>query len=318
MKLLGAGVLVALLASAPVVSIANAPTQSLRPLSRPTEGVVSKTSPVSSEPRLMLVPVYYSASVRPVPRPVALGGTAPLKKSIPMTKVVTKTTVTMVASNSAVEHSLRPLSRPEGHIVTKSRATTQQEVVTLAAVKAPQSVPTSNKGSICGSSRIRGQTMSAIPGKIKGCGVKNPVSVTSVAGIPLSRAATMDCNTAITLHNWVEKGVKPAVGRLGGGVARIDVISGYSCRTRNNQKGKRISEHGKGKAVDISGITLANGVSISVLKGWNSKAQGKLLRAMHKSACGPFGTVLGPSANSFHRDHFHFDTAKYRSGSYCK
>jgi hypothetical protein len=28
--------------------------------------------------------------------------------------------------------------------------------------------------------------------------------------------------------------------------------------------------------------------------------------------------VLGPNANSFHRDHFHFDTARYRSGSYCR
>lgn len=317
MKLLGAGVLITLLVSAPVLSLANAPTKSLRPILRPTEGMTSAVTTHPSEPRLMLVPVYYNATLRPVPRPVALGGTAPLKKSVPMTSTVTKTTFTTLASKSAVTHSLRPVSRPERRMPTKSQST-QPEVVTLAAVKAPQSVPTSKSGSICGSRYIRGQTMSAIQGKINGCGVKNPVSVTAVAGVPLSRAATMDCNTAITLHNWVEKGVKPTVGRLGGGVARIDVISGYSCRTRNNQKGKKISEHGKGKAVDISGVTLANGVTISVLKGWNSKAQGKLLRSMHKAACGPFGTVLGPSANSFHRDHFHFDTASYRSGSYCK
>jgi len=25
-----------------------------------------------------------------------------------------------------------------------------------------------------------------------------------------------------------------------------------------------------------------------------------------------------PNANRFHRDHFHFDTARYRSGSYCR
>ena len=46
--------------------------------------------------------------------------------------------------------------------------------------------------------------------------------------------------------------------------------------------------------------------------------RGKALKKMHKIACGPFGTVLGPNANRFHRDHFHFDTARYRSGSYCK
>jgi len=39
---------------------------------------------------------------------------------------------------------------------------------------------------------------------------------------------------------------------------------------------------------------------------------------MHRAACGPFGTVLGPNADRFHQDHFHFDTARHRSGPYCR
>jgi len=31
------------------------------------------------------------------------------------------------------------------------------------------------------------------------------------------------------------------------------------------------------------------------------------LRAVHASACRRFTTVLGPSYNSLHHDHFHFD-----------
>ena len=31
----------------------------------------------------------------------------------------------------------------------------------------------------------------------------------------------------------------------------------------------------------------------------------------------PAGTALGPNANRFHRDYLHFDTARYRRGSYC-
>ncbi|MGB5557749.1 MAG: extensin family protein, partial [Paracoccaceae bacterium] len=85
-----------------------------------------------------------------------------------------------------------------------------------------------------------------------------------------------------------------------------------------NQKGARISEHGKGRAIDVSAIVLKNGASMSVQKGWRDPAQGKVLKAMHRAACGPFGTVLGPNANKFHQDHFHFDTARYRSGSYCR
>ena len=32
----------------------------------------------------------------------------------------------------------------------------------------------------------------------------------------------------------------------------------------------------------------------------------------------PFGTVLGPNSDRFHRDHFHFDMASYSSGAYCR
>lgn len=108
------------------------------------------------------------------------------------------------------------------------------------------------------------------------------------------------------------------MGRLGGGIAQFRVAAHYSCRTRNSQPGARISEHGKGKAVDIAAIRLRNGVDVTVLDGWRDRTHGPILRRMWGAACGPFGTVLGPDANAFHRDHFHFDTASYRSGSYCR
>lgn len=41
------------------------------------------------------------------------------------------------------------------------------------------------------------------------------------------------------------------------------------------------------------------------------------LRALHKGACGIFGTVLGPEANRAHHDHFHLD-AKTRRSSFCE
>ncbi|MFC6587279.1 extensin family protein [Sulfitobacter pacificus] len=104
----------------------------------------------------------------------------------------------------------------------------------------------------------------------------------------------------------------------GGGLSSLRVAAHYACRTRNNQKGAKLSEHGKGRAIDISGFRLADGSEVSVLKGWNARRYSKAMRRMHKGACGPFGTVLGPKANRFHLDHFHFDTARYRSGSYCK
>jgi hypothetical protein len=131
-------------------------------------------------------------------------------------------------------------------------------------------------------------------------------------------ALKMDCGTARALKTWVDRSAKPALSRKGGGLKQIKVAAHYACRRRNNSKTGKISEHGKGRAIDISGFRLADGSEISVLKGWNARSSRKALRKMHADACGPFGTVLGPKSNRFHLDHFHFDTARYRSGSYCR
>ncbi|WP_246030409.1 extensin family protein [Litoreibacter halocynthiae] len=174
------------------------------------------------------------------------------------------------------------------------------------------------QGSVCGNPNIRGEKISRIPAKLRGCGLDNGVKVTEVSGVALTQHAKIDCNTAKALNTWVERGVKPAVGRRGGGVKSLKVVAHYACRTRNNQKGAKVSEHGRGRAVDIAAINLKDGSSMTVLKGWRSAKNGPALKKMHKAACGPFGTVLGPNANRFHQDHFHFDTARYRSGTYCR
>ncbi|MCA8868218.1 MAG: extensin family protein [Rhodobacteraceae bacterium] len=176
----------------------------------------------------------------------------------------------------------------------------------------------SRPGSICGDSGIRGEVLAPIAGKFAGCGVANPVRVISIDGVALSQQSIMDCTTARTLRGWVSDSLKPTVGRRGGGVDSLKVAAHYSCRTRNSQPGAKISEHGKGHAIDIAAVQLKNGDSISVLKGWNNRRDKKLLVALHSSACRRFGTVLGPNSDRFHRDHFHFDTARYRSGSYCR
>jgi len=176
----------------------------------------------------------------------------------------------------------------------------------------------SRRGSVCGDRAIRGQALARIRGRISACGIANPVKVTEVDGVMLNTPATIDCPTAKALKQWVHNGAKPAVGRMGGGIKSIRVVAHYACRTRNNQPGGRISEHGKGRAVDIAAINLKNGTSLSVLKDWRSSTKGAALKRMHKAACGPFGTVLGPNANKYHQDHFHFDTAKYGGGPYCR
>lgn len=277
-------------------AMAEAPLTSPRPAPRAGGDVE-----VSADPALprVLIEVSYRATIRPRPRP----------RFAPRPAVVRQ-----LASALAVRVSLRPAPRPQN---LRRRATVRR-----AGVRAtPQPQPTAARaaaGRLCGVRGIEGQPVQPVPGRIAGCGIGSPVKVTAVDGVVLSQASLMDCTTAKALHRWVKGSVRPAVGRLGGGVRSLRVAAHYSCRTRNNQPGARISEHGKGKAIDISAIRLRNGVDITVLRGWNDPAHKRLLRRLHRDACGPFGTVLGPAADRFHRDHFHFDTARHQGGTYCR
>lgn len=174
------------------------------------------------------------------------------------------------------------------------------------------------RGAVCGDPDIQGDVVGRVTSKTAGCGIANAVRIRSVSGVELSRSSLMDCNTAKALKSWLDTTAKPTLAKRGGGLKRLRVAAHYACRTRNNQQGARISEHGKGRAIDISAVRLRDGTLITVQNGWNAKGTGKLMRQLHRGACGPFGTVLGPDSDRFHKDHFHFDTARYRSGPYCR
>ena len=147
------------------------------------------------------------------------------------------------------------------------------------------------------------------------CGADEAVQITSVAGVALSRPARMRPAVAVALDQWVREGLQPA---FGGQVVEMRVAADYACRGRNNVRGAKLSEHGLANAIDLSAFTLADGRVVTVQDGWHVKETAAAMRAAWKAACGPFGTVLGPNADVHHRDHFHFDAASYRSGSYCR
>lgn len=267
-----------------------------------TSGVLVSPRPLPRFGEAAAAPV--PGAQRPPPRPAAL-----VRRRNPAREVE----VVQPASGLAVLRSPRPASRPEN---------LARRAVVLAAAAIPTQPGTGaiigRRGAVCGDERLRGETLAPIAGRIQGCGVEEPVRITEVAGVRLSTPATVDCVTAGALANWVEGTVKPTVGRLGGGVAGLEVFAHYACRSRNNQAGARISEHGRGRAIDIGAIVLKNGASIRVLEHWRDDQLGELLRAMHGGACGIFGTVLGPGADRFHQNHFHLDTARYRSGAFCR
>lgn len=173
-------------------------------------------------------------------------------------------------------------------------------------------------GAVCGNAAIQGEAIATIGTPGNGCGIANPVRVRSVGGVRLSMPARMDCQTAGALLQWVEQSVKPSLVRHGGGVAELHVMAGYACRTRNSRPGARLSEHAMGHAIDIGGMVLRDGTRVSVLDHWGRGWPGQALANMRRQACGTFGTVLGPGSDRYHSNHFHLDTARYRSGPYCR
>ncbi|WP_231704039.1 extensin-like domain-containing protein [Cochlodiniinecator piscidefendens] len=268
---------------------------------------------------MLTTPLYAYApeiSLRPLPRPQSTSGEG-TGLSGPPSDIGA---VILNPSVPGVVRSLIPNPRPRnfGRLVERAqrRADRLERRQSREAERTRASYTQS--GSVCGDPRIRGEEIAPIAGRLQGCGLSNPVRVTEIDGVTLSQAATINCETAEALRDWIIDGVRPAVGSQGGGVSSLRIVAHYACRTRNNRAGARISEHGRGRAVDVAAINLVDGSALRVLTGWRDRSQRRALRAMHAAACGPFGTVLGPDSDRHHQDHFHFDTASYRSGPYCR
>ena len=179
-------------------------------------------------------------------------------------------------------------------------------------------VETPSKGGVCNDPRLVGETIAPITSSRAGCGIAKPVSITAVSGVALSQPIRVGCGVARALADWTEQSAKPAAARsIGAALTRMNTVASYSCRTRNSRPGARLSEHAKGNAVDIAGFSFAGGQEVSVLRGWDGTGR-HFLRQVWRDACGPFGTVLGPDSDRFHRDHFHLDVARHFGGPYCR
>lgn len=149
------------------------------------------------------------------------------------------------------------------------------------------------------------------------CGVRDAYRVSAAAGVRLSQSATLSRRAAEQFDGWMRTHAVPIIGNKGGGLASVQVAAHYACRTRNNRPGARLSEHSFGNAIDISAFILKDGTRLTVLHNWRG-SNSQIMRRLHASACGPFGTVLGPNSDRHHQDHFHFDVAQHRGGAYCR
>jgi hypothetical protein len=147
------------------------------------------------------------------------------------------------------------------------------------------------------------------------CGTFIPVRLTAVRladgrMIPLKPAAVSRCEMTVAAATWVSKALAPAVAAAGGELTAIRIADSYNCRPRNRVAGAKMSEHGRGNAVDVGGFELGDGRVWAVAKGGLPMA---LRASMKDSACTRFGTVLGPGSDGYHEDHIHVDLAQRRN-----
>ena len=162
-----------------------------------------------------------------------------------------------------------------------------------------------------------GAKVQPLPDRVfpNGCSATSAVKLAAV-GIPVTNLGALRCGLARPFVQWVQQAVQQAArARLGTTVSRIESFGSFACRPVNDVAGNGLSEHGRANAVDIAAFDLADGRRISVRDGWNGpdEAARAFLRDLHDAACRRFAIVLGPDANAYHGDHFHFDMGNGRT-----
>lgn len=149
-----------------------------------------------------------------------------------------------------------------------------------------------------------------------GCAIKDAVTLLDI-GTRVTNLGPMTCSLARNFSAWSRYAVRPAARKfLRTEVVRIETFGSYNCRAINGRPSGRLSQHAYANAVDVAGFVLEDGRQIMVKEGWTRGGETQeFLRALHRSACRRFGTVLGPDYNSAHIDHFHIDMS---GNGYCR
>lgn len=144
-----------------------------------------------------------------------------------------------------------------------------------------------------------------------GCEIAHAVRVDHIGGARLGRPATMTCALADRLGEWVREQVQPAADELlGGTVARIEHVGTYACRTVAGRSS--LSRHAFANAIDVSGVTLADGRRVTVAGAWpDAGSRGDFMRRVGRGASSAFCLALTPDDDARHGNHFHLDAGPY-------
>jgi hypothetical protein len=148
-----------------------------------------------------------------------------------------------------------------------------------------------------------------------GCGGDDLVKLEAVVlrggqRVELKPAATLRCEMARAVADWVRDDAEPLAESLGSVLSGLDNFDSYECRGRNRVKGAKLSEHGKANALDVRSLDLVNGTKLALTDRTLSR---EIREKVLWSVCTRFTTVLGPGSDWYHEDHIHLDLAQRRN-----
>lgn len=148
---------------------------------------------------------------------------------------------------------------------------------------------------------------------IRGRGLLSGLVTSAVHGVETS------CTTTLRLAMWEHHVVQPAAQEhLGTEVSRLRHLGSYNCRQMRTAQGQASgwSSHAQADAIDIIGVQLADGRSLTLLSDWAADGpESVFLRQIGQGACDWFRVVLGPNFNRLHADHFHLQGPGW---GYCR
>lgn len=127
------------------------------------------------------------------------------------------------------------------------------------------------------------------------CGAPAPIRLISLGKkyrVSFSPPALVDCDMAVKLNEWLDQEVQPlAAKHLGARIAKIQVMSDYSCRASTGRAHHRLSEHAFANALDIGGFVTDKGRTVRVLEGWGETQRDIALKEAAKKTAAAHTTT---------------------------
>jgi hypothetical protein len=138
-------------------------------------------------------------------------------------------------------------------------------------------------------------------------------------GVRYSSPPLVTCDLALALAEFEVVLEQEARKAFGVGVRRISHGGTYSCR-KMTRFSTMVSEHSYANAIDIRGFVLSDGRRVRVAADFGAlqpeptAPKPRFLRSLARRLYDEriFSVVLTPYWDALHRDHFHFDMARYR------